>query len=156
MKMTKEIIAVGVGVAIGGYAVYKMNQISKEKKNASQNDELVETVNSELVLKKADELFINQKVVDVLDGKELADWFRANIELTTSGVTQVIAWPTELVLKGLGYEYNPDISPDTNLLQFYYRAEKNEILKIRNISFSEIDDTLKQLLEDNDGMVSVE
>lgn len=157
MKMIKEVIAIGVGAVIGGYAIYKLSEkhseyyikVKKQDGNKGQAEE-------KITLKNVDELFNNQTVVDFLDGKELAKWFRANIELTTSGVTQVIAYPTESVLMGLGYEFNPEINSERNLLQFFYNKGEDKILKIRNIGFSVIDEILRQLLEDKEGMAVIE
>lgn len=150
--MMKEVVSIGVGVAIGGYAVYKLNDYIKVKQQAGDKKQAEEKIK----LKNVDELFNNQTVVDFLDGKELAKWFRANIELATSGVTQVIAYPTESVLMGLGYEFNTEINTERNLLQFFYNEAKGEILKIRNIGFSSIDEVLRQLLEENEGMAIIQ
>lgn len=152
MKMMKEVVSIGVGAVIGGYAVYKFNDYIKVKQQEGDKKQAEEKI----ILKNVDELFNNQVVVDFLDGKELAKWFRANIELATSGVTQVVAYPTESVLMGLGYEFNDEINTERNLLQFFYNEGKGEILKIRNIGFSSIDEVLRQLLEDNEGMAIIE
>lgn len=151
--MWKEIIGVTVGVGIG-IGIVKI--LSDRKKEEGKDLVAVELKNNvENRLKEFSGLLQEQLVVEYLSGDELSKWFKENSELDGEGVNKIIAYPTKDVINGLGYEFNSELDTNKSMIQLFYNTEAEEIVKMRFISFAEIDSKLEELLK-KDGMLVID
>lgn len=151
--MWKEIVGVVVGVGIGIGLVKVLHDRRKEERKDFVEVDMKNNVENKL--KDFSGLLQEQLVVETLSGDELAKWFRENAMLDADDINKIIAYPTKQVLNGLSYEFNDELDTKKSIIQVFYNTEKEEILKLRFISFSEIDLKLKDMLE-KDGMVVIE
>lgn len=151
--MWKEIFGVVVGVGIGIGIVKVIHDRKKEERKDFVEVDMKNNVENKL--KDFSGLLQEQLVVESLSGDELAKWFRENSMLDAEGINKIIAYPTKQVLNGLSYEFNDELDTKKSIIQVFYNTEKEEILKLRFISFVEIDLKLKDMLE-KDGMVVIE
>ena len=151
--MLKQVVGVTVGVGLG---ILIVKRIYDESKKGSGNL-LTSNLNNnvEVELKDFSHLLQEQLVVEKLSGDGLSKWFRENATIGTEDVNKIIAYPTKEVLNGLGYKSNDELDAKKSVIQVFYNTEKGQILKLRFISFAEIDSKLKSMLE-KDEMIVVE
>lgn len=158
--MIKTILPIGIGVAIGGiafYAVYKFLK-SKDPNNEKLRKEAeyeAKTKIAEERKKKLDELLKTQSSVETLTSKEVSVWFKENKDSFIGNIKMVIAIPTDEVLKGLQYPISEEINKDKNLLQWFYDESNGNVLKIRLISYENIDSNFQAHLLENNGMLVI-
>lgn len=151
--MWKESISVAVGVGVGILIAKAIYNASKKQLDKSSTVELKNDV--QMKLKDFSGLLQEQLVIENLSGDELAKWFRENAMLEAEDINKIVAYPTEEVLNGLGYEFADELDTKKSIIQTFYNKEKEEILKLRFISFAEIDSELKNVLQ-KDGMLVIE
>ena len=161
--MWKQALAFGGGILVGavvigvGYYCYK-----QYKKNEKISDEEASNMKfaekakkTEESAKKFEELLSTQSYVELLTAKELTSWFKENRASIDKEAKMIIAYPTEDTLKGLGYYSNEKIDTETNIIQLFYNEDTSEVLKIRLISYSEIESNLQAILIEQEGMMVV-
>ncbi|MBU3178384.1 hypothetical protein KPL47_18835 [Clostridium estertheticum] len=142
--MLKQVMVVTVGIGAG---ILILKAISKESKSKSKN--------VEMELEDFIGLLKEHLVVENLSGDELSKWFRENEILAAEDINKIIAYPTKEVLNGLGYQFNDELDTNKSIIQVFYNTKNEKILKLRFISFAEIDSKLKSMLE-KDGMIVIE
>lgn len=161
--MWKQVLAFGGGILIGvavvgvGYYCYK-----QYKKNEEVSDEEIGNRKFAEKVKKMEEsskrfetLLATQSYVELLTAKELTSWFKENHTGINEEAKMIIAYPTEDILKGLGYYANEALDTETNIIQLFYDEETKEVLKIRLVSYSEIESNLQAILIEQEGMMVV-
>lgn len=158
--MIKTILPIGIGVAIGGiafYAVYKFLK-SKDPNNEKLRKEAEYEAKTKLAeerKRKLDELLKTQSSVETLTSKEVSAWFKENKDSFTGNIKMIIAIPTDEILKGLQYPTSEEISKDKNLLQWFYDDANGKVLKIRLITYANIDSNFQAHLLENNGMLVI-
>lgn len=161
--MWKQALAFGggilVGVAVIGVGVYCYKQ-HKKKENLSAEEisdkKFAEKIKkTEEAAKKFEELLSTQSYVELLTAKELTSWFKTNRENIDEAAKMIIAYPTEDTLKGLGYYVKEKLDTETNIIQLFYNEDTSEVLKIRLVSYSEIESNLQAALIEQEGLMVV-
>lgn len=161
--MWKQALAFGggilVGVAVIGVGFYCYKQCKKKEKISEEeisNKKFADKIKKiEESGKKFEELLSTQSYVELLTAKELTSWFKENRASIIGEAKMIIAYPTENTLKGLGYYSNEKIDTETNIIQLFYNEDTSEVLKIRLVSYSEIESNLQALLIEQEGMIVV-
>ena len=151
------IVGIVVGVVVFGMAIYyfyRSQKINRLDKNADAHDTNAEGL-TKAKDKNIDELLSNQAFVENLTGNELTGWFKKNIDSFPDTIKMVIAIPTEETLKGLGYSITEKIDPEKNIIQFFYDDIKKEVVKIRLVSFININSNLQAHLIEENGLILV-
>lgn len=151
--MLKEII--GVTVGIGGGILLAKAILDRSKKQKGESATIKQKNDVKIKLNDFSSLLQDQLVVENLSGDELSKWFRENAMLDSKDINKIIAYPTKEVLNGIGYEFNNELDTQKSIIQIFYNTDKEKILKLRFISFAEIDSKLKDMLE-KEGMVVIE
>lgn len=151
--MWKESISVAVGVGIGILVAKAIYNASKKQLDKPSTVELKNDV--QMKFKDFSGLLQEQLVIENLSGDELVKWFRENAMLEAEDINKIIAYPTKEILNGLGYEFVDELDTKKSIIQTFYDTDKEEILKLRFISFAEIDSELKNVLQ-KDGMLVIE
>ena len=158
--MIKTILPIGIGVAIGGiafYAVFKLLK-SKDPNNEKLRKEAEYEAKTKLAeerKRKLDELLKTQSSVETLTSKDVSVWFKENKDSFTGNIKMIIAIPTDEILKGLQYPTSEEISKDKNLLQWFYDESNGKVLKIRLITYENIDSNFQAHLLENNGMLVI-
>lgn len=158
--MIKTILPIGIGVAIGGiafYAVFKFLK-SKDPNNEKLRKEAEYEAKTKLAeerKRKLDELLKTQSSVETLTSKDVSVWFKENKDSFTGNIKMIIAIPTDEILKGLQYPTSEEISKDKNLLQWFYDESNGKVLKIRLITYENIDSNFQAHLLENNGMLVI-
>ncbi len=158
--MIKNLLPFGIGVAIGGvaiYAVYKYLK-SKDPNNEKLKREAEFEAKAQLAeerLKRLHDLLDKQSFTENLSSKDLSDWFKGQKNNFGEKTKMIIALPTDEILKGLGYPVTEEIDKDKSILQWFYDDETKTVLKIRLVSFVNIDSNFQSHLFENDGMLIV-
>lgn len=158
--MLKTLLPYGIGLAIGGVAVYGVIKYLKSKD--PNNEKLRKEAEYEAKVKyeaektkRFKELVENQTVVETLTSKEMSEWFKQYKSEVLTTAKMIIAIPTDDVLKGLKYPTTESLDKDKNLLQWFYDQENGKVLKIRLVSFTNIDTNFQAHLLENNGMIVV-
>ena len=146
----KEMILLLLGLIVGGAAFI---MILGKRKNKTKEQDV--RINQEKKQKKFDDLVANQSFVELLTVKELSSWFHEHRSQFNEKIKMLIIMPTEEILTGLGFSKENKLDAETQLLQMFYNEETGEALKIRLISFAEIDSNLQARLIEDDGMIVV-
>lgn len=140
--MEKEtIIIAGAAVAvigIVGFLCYKA--ISK----ASQNVNLTDVINE-----NADE----QLVVDKLTGVDLTPWFKE--KNAGSKYTNAILYPTEQNIKKFNILNGVKLNDGHLLIQMLFDESTQKMILMRSVVFEEMDKSLSDMLEKNDGIIFI-
>ena len=140
--MEKEtIIIAGAAVAvigIVGFLCYKA--ISK----ASQNVNLTDVINE-----NADE----QLVVDKLTGGDLTPWFKE--KNVGSKYTNAILYPTEQNIKKFNILNGVELNDGHLLIQMLFDESAQKMILMRSVVFEEMDKSLSDMLEKNDGIIFI-
>ncbi len=158
--MFKEILPYGIGILIGGAAAYGVYRYFKSKD--PNNEKLRKEAEYEAKvkyeaekIKRFKELIENQSVVENLTSKDMSAWFKEHKSEFNEKAKMIIAIPTDDVLKGLKCSTTEPLDKDHNLLQWFFDAESNKVLKIRLVNFTNIDTNFQAHLLENDGMIIV-
>ena len=153
-------IGFGIGVCIGGvaiYAVYKYLK-SKDPNNEKLRKEAEYEAKNKIAeesKRKLDELLKTQTSVETLNSKEVSAWFKENKDSFTGDIRMIIAIPTDDILKRLQYPTCEEISKEKNLLQWFYDESNGKVLKIRLIIYENIDSNFQARLLENKGMLVI-
>lgn len=137
--MWRQTLLVSGGVLLGLVVVGVVYELCKNKKSQKRLEELID----------------NQAHVEMLTVKELSKWFKENRHQFSNNAKMVVTYPTEDILKGLGYESEVYIDKETNIIQFFYDEATSRAMKIRLINYTEIDSNLQAQLLEQDGMLVV-
>lgn len=159
--MWKQTLAFGSGILVGTvivgicffcYKKYKEKRIGEE--HGSKVFAEKEKITGESI-ERFEELLSNQSYVELLTAKELTTWFKENLGNIDREAQMIIAYPTEDILRGLGYYSKEKLDTETNIIQLFYDKEKDEVLKIRLISYTDIESNLHATLIEQEGMMVV-
>lgn len=161
--MWKQTLAFGGGILVGaaiigvGYYCYKQHQKNVKLSEEEMSDKKFadKVKKTEESAKKFEELMASQSYVELLTAKELTSWFKENRANVDKDAKMIITYPTEDTLKGLGYYSNEKLDVDTNIIQLFYNEDTSEVLKIRLVSYSEIESNLQATLIEQEGMMVV-
>lgn len=139
--MMNHSLAFGIGAAVvGTAAIVIAYKIYSDRKERFASESKIATR----------ELMKNCAFVDELSIKELTAWFKENRDKFIKEAKMIVAIPTAERMRQLGYSGEVDVDESKNIIQFFYDFDKNRILDIRAVSFSEIESNLQaQLLEQN-------
>lgn len=141
---TSHAIALGAGIVVGLAACYVgYKYITKKNVTVKKSTKYIS------------DLISRQEVVDTFTAKDMADWFEANKAQFDPKSKRVVATPTEEMIKGLGFEINESYEPQKHIIQFFFDDSTNKVLKLRFVSFKNIESNLQAHLLDNDGMIVV-
>ena len=158
--MIKTILPFGIGVAIGGLAIYGVYRYFKSKD--PNNEKLRKEAEYEAKVKfEADkqkrfkELLENKSEIDNLTAKDLSGWFKEYKSNFPDNTKMIIAIPTDEVLKGLFYPITEPLDKEKNILQWFYDTDNKKILKIRLVTYQNIDTNFQTHLLENNGMIVV-
>lgn len=161
--MWKQVLAFGGGVLVGAviiggfYYCYKRSKKNEKISDEEASDKkFEEKINKkEEATKRFEKLISTQSYVELLTAKELTSWFKENRVSIDKDAKMIITYPTEDVLKGLGYYTNESLDTNTNIIQLFYKEDSSEVLKIRLVSYSEIESNLQATLIENEGMIII-
>lgn len=136
--MVKEIIAGGVGVAVGITIIYFI--ISNLSKKEIDNEVL-------------DSLFNEKTEVENLNASELVQWFKTKMEGKKDNIKMILSCIDKSLLAKYGFSLKEDVKSENVLLQFLYDESTEKIIESRLIRFANIDTNLQAQLEENDGLI---
>jgi hypothetical protein len=143
-------MAEGIGIVLGliviGGIIYA---VASSSNNGSSN-----TSGGKPILKPLNDLIKNQVVLDSLNGSYVVNWFKANDEFkNTPNVVRMIAYPTKTILNGFGYEFNPNVDINSNVMLCYVNQETGTLLKYQWVAFKEMDSSIKGMFTPSDEFV---
>lgn len=156
----KSILPFGIGVVIGGVAIYGVYKYfkSKDPNNEKLKKEAefeAKTKIAEERVKRFHELLESKFSVSNLTAKDMSDWFKEYKANFLTSTKMIIAIPTDDVMKGLKYPTTESLDKDKNLLQWFYDDETGKVLKIRLVTFENIESNFQAHLLENNGMLVV-
>ncbi len=137
----ETIIIAGAAVAVigvVGFLCYKA--ISK----ASQNVNLTDVINE-----NADE----QLVVDKLTGVDLTPWFKE--KNAGNKYINAILYPTEQNIKKFNIPNGVELNDGHLLIQMLFDESAQKMVLMRSVAFEEMDESLSDMLEKNDGIIFI-
>ena len=153
------VVAIG-GVAIGGVAIYGIYKYLKNKD--PNNDKLRKEAEYEAKVKfegekqrRFKELLDNKTVIENLTAKDLSAWFKEYKNDFSNEPKMIIAIPSDDILKGLLYPITEPLDKEKNILQWFYDTDNKKVLKIRLVSYQNIDTNFQTHLLENNGMIVV-
>ncbi len=142
MKMEEEtIIIAGAAVAVigvVGFLCYKA--ISK----ASQNVNLTDVINE-----NADE----QLVVDKLTGVDLSPWLK--VKNAENKYINAILYAAEQNIKKFNIPNGVELNDGHLLIQMLFDESAQKMVLMRSVAFEEMDESLSDMLEKNDGIIFI-
>ncbi len=144
------VIAFGAGIAVGGVLCYAGYRYYKNKKIASEGENLFK---QRKAFKSIRESASRQEHISILDSGNLRDWFRDNhVEIKDAKL--MIAIPTEKALNAVGYTLDDNaIDVDKFIIQSIYNSKNGTIYKLRFVTFDSIESDLQSKLFENNGLV---
>lgn len=158
--MLKETLMFAGGVALGAalvYGTYRYYQCCKNKDNTGSDKETIDDDNT-IKKSKLDSLIADRIFIKRLTAKELIGWFKDNASQHDKKTKNMLLTPTEDHMQGLGYPSDSGLDVSKNLLQLILKEEEDgelSVLKIRLISFEDINSNLQACLIERDGMLIV-
>ena len=158
--MLKTFLPFGIGVAIGGVAIYGIYKYLKNKD--PNNDKLRKEAEYEAKVKfegekqrRFKELLDNKTVIENLTAKDLSAWFKEYKNDFSNEPKMIIAIPSDDILKGLLYPITEPLDKEKNILQWFYDTDNKKVLKIRLVSYQNINTNFQTHLLENNGMIVV-
>ena len=101
------------------------------------------------------ELLDNKTVIENLTAKDLSAWFKEYKNDFSNEPKMIIAIPSDDILKGLLYPITEPLDKEKNILQWFYDTDNKKVLKIRLVSYQNIDTNFQTHLLENNGMIVV-